>query len=94
MISCNLTGCTSGQLFTISWPTGQWSYFSDNFFVYKGVFNFFKQLNDNVKVKMFSDDSSHSEREFYYPDELNFLENEPVSASTSCNNFKNVNNSI
>ena len=42
---------------------------------------------------MFSDDSSHSESEFYRPDELNFLENEPVSASTSHNHFKNVNNS-
>ena len=79
MISCNLIGCTSGRLFTISWPAGQKSYFSDNFLVYKGLFKFLKQLNDNVKVKMFSDDSFHSESEFYYPDELNFLENEPVS---------------
>ena len=61
--------------FTISSPAGQKSYCSDNGFVYKGVFKFFKQLSDNVKVKMFSDDSSHSEREFYYSDELNFLEN-------------------
>ena len=91
MIFCNLTGCTSGRHFTISWPAGQKSNFSDNFFVYKGVFKFFKQLNDNVKVKMFSDDSSHSE--FYYLDQLNFLENEPVLASTSHNNFKHVNNS-
>ena len=57
------------------------------------VFKFFKQLNDSVKVKMFSDDNSHSESEFYYPDESNFLENEPVSASTSHNNLKNVNKS-
>ena len=77
----------------ISWPAGQKNSFSDNYFVYKGIFKFFKQLNDNVKVKMFSDDSSHSGSEFYYPDELNFLENEPVSASTSHNNVKNVNNS-
>ena len=42
---------------------------------------------------MSSDDSSHSESEFYYPDELNFLENEPVSASISHNNFTSVNNS-
>ena len=28
----------------------------------------------------------------YHPDESNFLENEPVSASTSHSNFKNVNN--
>ena len=42
---------------------------------------------------MFFDDSSHSESEFYHPDELNFLENEPLPASTSQNNFKNVNNS-
>ena len=42
---------------------------------------------------MFSDDSSHSESEFYCPDESNFLENEPVSASTSHDNFKNVKNS-
>ena len=40
---------------------------------------------------MFSDNSSHSEGEFYYPDELTFLENKPVSVSTSQNNFKNVN---
>ena len=65
----------------------------DTFFAYKGVFKFFKQLNDKVKVKMFSGDSSHSESKFYYPGELNFLENEPVSASTSDNNFKNINNS-
>ena len=77
----------------LSWPEGEKSYFSGNFFVYKGVFNFFQQLNDNVKVKMFSDDNSHSESKSYYPDELNFHENEPVSASTSHNNFKNVNNS-
>ena len=44
-----------------------------------------------VKVKMFSDYNCHSESEFYYPDELNFRENEPVSASTSHNNLKNVN---
>ena len=56
----------------------QKSYFSDNnFLVYKGVFKFFKQLNDNVKVKMFFNDSSRSATEFYYLDELNFLENEP-----------------
>ena len=42
---------------------------------------------------MFSDDSSHSASEIYYPDELNFLENKPVSTSTSHNNFKKVNNS-
>ena len=34
-----------------------------------GYLIFFKQLDDNVKVKMFSDDSSHSETEFYYPDD-------------------------
>ena len=52
---------------------GPKEFFSDNFFVYKEVFKFFKQLDHNVKVKMFSDVSSHSESEFYYPDELNFF---------------------
>ena len=42
---------------------------------------------------MFSDDSSHSESEFFYPEELNFLENEPLSASIIHNNFTSVNNS-
>ncbi len=32
---------------------------------------------------MYSDDSYHSESEFYYPDELNVEENQPISASTS-----------
>jgi hypothetical protein len=32
---------------------------------------------------MDSDDSSHSESEFYYPDEVNVVENKPISASTS-----------
>ena len=33
---------------------------------------------------MYSDDSYHSESEFYYPDELNVIEeNQPISASTS-----------
>lgn len=41
---------------------------------------------------MFSDDIYHSESEFYYPDDLNSLENEPISASTSYKNIENVNN--
>ena len=41
---------------------------------------------------MSSDNSSHSESEFYYPEKLKFFENEPVSASTSHNNLSNVNN--
>ena len=32
---------------------------------------------------MYSDDSYHSESEFYYPDELNVKENQPISGSTS-----------
>ncbi len=32
---------------------------------------------------MYSDDSYHRESEFYYPDELNVEENQPISASTS-----------
>ncbi len=32
---------------------------------------------------MYSDDSYHSESEFYYPDESNVEENQPISASTS-----------
>ena len=69
---CDLIGCTSGRLFTISWPTAKR--------VIQIEFIFFKELNDNVKIKMFSDDSSNSESEFYR-DEFNFLENEPASDS-------------
>ena len=43
---------------------------------------------------MFANDSIHCESEFYYPDELNSPENEPVHASACHNNFKNVNKSI
>ena len=41
---------------------------------------------------MSSDNNSHSESEFYYPDELKIFENEPVSASASHNNLSNVTN--
>ena len=41
---------------------GPKEFFSNNFFVYKGVSIFFKQLNDNVKVKMFSDKCSTSHK--------------------------------
>jgi hypothetical protein len=40
---------------------------------------------------MLSDDSYHTESEFYYPDDLNSLENELISASTSYENIGNVN---
>ena len=32
---------------------------------------------------MYSDDSYHSESEFYYPEEVNFVENNPISVSRS-----------
>ena len=32
---------------------------------------------------MFSDDCYHTEDEFYYPEDLNIEENEPILASTS-----------
>ena len=35
------------------------------------------------ELKMFSDDCYHTEDEFYYPEDLNIEENEPILASTS-----------
>ena len=40
--------------------------------------------------KMFSDDSYHSESNFYYPNDLNSVENEPISASTIASDIQDL----